>query len=246
MRKKHKKHEEHMDETWLIPYADMLTLLLALFLVLYAMSSVDEYKFQELKKALQSLFSGGVGVMVSDKGLTEMDDNPFTDTPPPNYVTEERTLRQYQERMNQYFKEEGIQAQVTSTITKQGLLVTIQDVALFDSGKADIRPEARVLLLYLGFLFEEFDNEVQIGGHTDNLPIHTAQFPSNWELSAQRAVNVATYIINNTSCEPSRFSAAGHSEYKPIDTNATAAGRAKNRRVEMLILRKYALPEAVL
>lgn len=95
MRKRKKaKHEEKMDESWLVPYSDILTLLLALFIVMYAMSSVDQDRFEELRETLNALFSGGPGVLVSDQGLSEIDDNPYTDNPPPNYLTEDRTLRE--------------------------------------------------------------------------------------------------------------------------------------------------------
>lgn len=243
MSKRKKKHEEHIDESWLIPYADLLTLLLALFLVLYAMSSVDQHKFQELKEALNSIFSGGVGMMVSDKGLTEMDNNPFQNNPPPNYVTEDRTLRQSQKQMEAYLEEQGMKGLITTRLTDLGLMITIQDMAFFDSGEATLKPESVLLIEYIGTLLENVDNSIQIGGHTDSLPIRTSQYPSNWELSTDRASNVLQVLLRNPKQDPQRFCVVGFGQYKPVDTNDTPEGRQRNRRVEIMVLRQHTWPE---
>lgn len=243
MRRKKPKHDEHMDESWLIPYADLLTLLLALFLVLYAMSSVDQDKFQELKQTLNAMFSGGVGVLVSDQGMTEAGDNPFTENPPPSYLEEDRTLREYQQKMQSFLEQEGMSNLVTSRVNELGLLITVQDLAFFDSGKANLRPESLKLLQFLGILLEDIDNGVQIGGYTDSLPIHTVQYPSNWHLSTDRALNVLQIFIDNPNLDPQRFSVVGYGEYHPVASNDTAEGRQKNRRVEIVVFRKYTLPQ---
>ena len=141
-RKKKAKTEVHMDESWLVPYSDILTLLLALFIVMYAMSSVDQGKFEELRETLNALFSGGPGVLVSDQGLSESDNNPYTDNPPPNYMTEDRTLREYQQKMEAFLEQEGLSHLVSTRVTEAGLLITVQDLAFFDSGKADLGLES--------------------------------------------------------------------------------------------------------
>lgn len=242
-RKNKKKPDEHMDETWLIPYSDLLTLLLALFLVMYAMSSVDQDKFQEMKETLNALFSGGPGVLVSDQGLSEIDENPFTENPTPNYLNEDRTLREYQQRMEAFLEQEGLGHLVTTRVNQAGLLITVQDLAFFDSGKADLRPESLKLLEFLGILLEEINNDVQIGGYTDSLPIHTAQYPSNWHLSTGRALSVLGIFEQNPHLNPGRFSVVGYGEYRPVADNDTSEGRQKNRRVEILVLRQYSLSQ---
>lgn len=241
MRRKKTKHDDHMDETWLIPYSDLLTLLLALFLVLYAMSSVNEDKFQELKQTLNALFSGGVGVLVSDQGLSEVGDSPFTQNPPPSYWNEDQTLREYQQRLQAYLEQEGMSDIVTTRVTELGLLITVQDLAYFDSGKADLRPESLKLLEFLGVLLEGIGNDVQICGYTDSLPIHTAQYPSNWHLSTDRALSVLEIFEQNPNLAPERFSVVGYGEYRPVASNDTPEGRQKNRRVEIVVFRKYNL-----
>ncbi|MFY9120847.1 MAG: flagellar motor protein MotB [Syntrophomonadaceae bacterium] len=243
MRKRKKaKHEEKMDESWLVPYSDILTLLLALFIVMYAMSSVDQGKFEELRETLNALFSGGPGVLVSDQGLSEIDDNPYTDNPPPNYLTEDRTLREYKAKMEAFLEQEGLSHLVSTRITEAGLLITVEDLAFFDSGKADLRPESLKLINFLGVLLEDIDNDVQIGGHTDSLPIHTAQYPSNWYLSTDRALSVLEIFNQNPHLAPQRFSVVGYGEYRSVASNDSSEGRQKNRRVEILVFRQYTLP----
>lgn len=243
-RRRKAKHEEHLDEAWLLPYADLLTLLLALFLVLYAMSSVDEQKFQELKETLNAMFSGGIGVMESDQGLSKMDENPYPNNPPPNYIQEDQTLKEYQKKMEAFLEKEGLSQLVTTRVNELGLLITVQDLAFFDSGKANLKPESLKLLEFLGIMLEDIDNSVQIGGYTDSLPINTAQYPSNWHLSTDRALNVLQIFDQNPNLEPERFSVVGYGEYHPIASNDTAEGRQKNRRVEIVVFRKYTLPDA--
>ena len=147
-------------------------------------------KFHELKQTLNAVFAGGTGVLVTETGITEWENNLINQNELNNYLIEEKRLRECQVQMDNYFQEMGLAQTVTTRLTKEGLLVTIQDIALFDSGKVDVRPEAKELLMYLGLILAEVDNHVQIRGHTDNLPINTREFPSNWELSLQRALNV--------------------------------------------------------
>ncbi|NLB88745.1 MAG: OmpA family protein [Syntrophomonadaceae bacterium] len=244
--RKRKKVESKTDETWLIPYADMLTLLLALFLVLYAMSTVNQEKFQELKQTLNAVFAGGTGVLVSDSGFTEWENDPLTQNAINNYLLEEKMLRECQFQVDEYLEGMGLSQTISTNLTKEGLLVTIQDVALFDSGKANVRPEADELLRYLGLILAEVDNHVQIRGHTDNLPINTREFPSNWELSVQRALNVMKKFTEIPNLDESRFSIVGYGEHRPIATNDTPEGRAQNRRVELLVERFFDNPEIFL
>lgn len=231
-----------MDDSWLLPYADMLTLLLAMFIVLYAMSSVNEDKFEELKETMNDLFAGGSGLLVSDSGFTELEDDPMTDNTTQNYMFEEKQLRECQQQMNEYFEEMNLSQMISTKLTQEGLLVTIQDIALFDSGKAYVRPESFDLLKYLGLILAEVDNHIQVRGHTDNLPISNQEFPSNWELSTERALNIMKNFLANQDIKANRFSVVGYSEYSPIDSNRTPEGRAKNRRVELLVERNYTNP----
>lgn len=241
-KKNRKNKEDHMNESWLIPYADMLTLLLALFIVLFAMSQVDSTKFHELKKALESAFSGGIGILSSDSDTMETEENALDPDPLVEFLLEEEVLREYKEMLDNYLRDQGMQQHVTTRITEKGLQITIQEIALFDSGKADLRPEALDIITMMAVMIAELDNFVEISGHTDNLPISTPEFPSNWELSVARSLNVMRYMLRNENLKPERFSVVGHGEYRPVSSNDTLEGRAMNRRVEVLILRMYMRP----
>lgn len=246
--KKVKNRDEHTDETWLIPYADMLTLLLALFIVLFSMSQVDSTKFRELKRALESAFSGGVGIVNSDSNIPEQDDNspnPLDPDPLSEYLLEDEKLQQYKAMLDEYFEQQGLENSVTNIVSEKGLQITIQEMALFDSGKALLHPEALEIINTLSVILAEMDNYVEISGHTDNLPISTAEFPSNWELSVARSLNVMKYMLRNQNLDPARFSVVGYGEYRPIRSNESEEGKAANRRVELLILRMFMNPIAI-
>ena len=245
MSRKKKRHEDHMDETWLIPYADMLTLLLALFIVLFAISQVDQIKFYELKRSFESAFSGGTGIMNSSSNTTDSEENSLEPDPVSDFLLEDERLQQYKKMLDEYFQEQGMAHSVTNVVTEKGLQVSIQEMALFDSGKAFLRPEAFKVIDTLGVVLEDMDNYVEVSGHTDNLPIHTPEFPSNWELSVARSLNVMKYMLRNEKLNPEKFSVVGYGEYRPIRSNDTEEGRAANRRVEVLILRMYMKPASV-
>ncbi|ABZ84077.1 flagellar motor protein motb, putative [Heliomicrobium modesticaldum Ice1] len=243
MSKKKQHHEEHIDETWLIPYADMLTLLLALFIVMFAVSQVDTKKFEALKKAMESVFKGGSGIMANP---TPLDTEGASDAPPDMSVMESlketRDLQEIKNRVDRYIEEKGLEKQVETNLVREGLQISFRDAALFDSGKADLKREALPALDLIADTLHNLSNEVRIAGHTDNLPISTAEFPSNWDLSAKRALNVMKYILNDKRNNPVKFTAVGYGEYHPKATNDTPEGRAQNRRVEVMIIRQYPMP----
>lgn len=250
-RKKH-HHEEHVDETWLIPYADMLTLLLALFIILFASSSIDVDKFQRLAESLSQALHGGVGVMehstpipsqhpvVDDRPPNEDEDEPHEDVGEDELTPEELDLielRELQEKLEQHIAAKNLQYSLQTTLTQDGLLITIMDGALFDPGSAQIKEESLELAYAISnLLVTDPPRHITIGGHTDNVPMNTAQFPSNWHLSSGRALNFMLLLLENEQLDPRRLSASGYGEYRPVASNDTAEGRSKNRRVEVLIL----------
>jgi len=265
---KHKKHhhEEHVDETWLIPYADLLTLLLALFIVLFASSTIDVKKFNQLVKSLNIAFNGGVGVMQnpspipispemaeqtiqmttseSDRRKEEnqkYEDKPVTEAQK-RYAMETEQLQQLKKQLDKYIENNKLKEKLQTKVTEEGLLITILDNALFDSGSARVKPEARKLAAEISKLLIPDSRRVTVSGHTDNVPISTSEFPSNWDLSSKRALNFMKILLENPALDPVKFSATGFGEYHPIATNATQEGRAKNRRVEVSILRNYNQP----
>ncbi|WP_042478897.1 flagellar motor protein MotB [Bacillus ndiopicus] len=237
--KKHKKHEEHIDESWLVPYADILTLLLALFIVLFASSSVDQQKLERMSEVFSQIFDGGVGVM----------ENPSA-TPDPNatsseitdqtmkYIRDQEELQGTLERIEEFIAINELEEQFEVIRTDTGgVLIIIRDSVLFDPGRADVKVEYSAIAQDLSKILQtDTPRNILVKGHTDNVPMNNAQFSSNWDLSAMRASNFLESIIdNNPELDPSYFSVIGEGEYKPIADNDTAEGRAKNRRVEVLI-----------
>lgn len=256
MAKRHKKghHEEHIDETWLIPYADLLTLLLALFIVLFAAANVDQKKFEQVSQAMQEAFhEGGNGILDPGSAVEPNDkknepkdtEDEFAQTPnEPNVeeLTEElkrefERLEDLKASIDQYIKEEGMQTEFTTAMNKKGLLITIQDGVLFESGSADLKAESvKIAESIAHILSQEEERDVVISGHTDNIPIRNGKYRSNWDLSAMRGINFLQAMLNNKELNPVNFSVNGYGEYHPKASNETANGREENRRVEVLIL----------
>jgi len=234
-----------MDESWLIPYADLLTLLLALFIVLFAMSSVDAVKFQMLSKAFNDVFAGGTGVFEfqspmpegqmesPDERKEDVKKNDNTDTA----AKDQLELLELQKKVNTYIEDNKLKDKLNTSLTDEGLLLTIRDNVLFESGRAEVRTrDIGVANEIADLLIMEPPRNIIISGHTDNVPISTARYESNWELSVMRAVEFMKIILKNEQLDPRWFSAKGFGEFQPVATNDTAAGKARNRRVEILIL----------
>lgn len=237
--KKHPPHEEHPDETWLIPYADLLTLLLALFIVLFASSQVDQKKLSEMSASMGYAFNSplsgappGTFAIMPSTGGGESGHDAAT--------SEAGQLAALKRKLDLYILENDLNTELDAKMTDQGLLIKIRDSALFDSGSADLRSDAQKISAKIADLVGGIDQSILISGHTDNIPINTARFPSNWDLSSQRALNVMKFIlVSNPKLKPERFSAIGHGEHRPLVANDSEQNRSKNRRVEVLVQRKY-------
>ncbi|GGH40574.1 flagellar motor protein MotB [Paenibacillus segetis] len=246
--KRHQDHEEHADESWLLPYSDLMTLLLAMFIVLFGMSSVDSQKFQEMSEAFNSVLTGGKGVLDHNSMINQNENSGITEdvTKALNKKMsdlkrqEEENLEALKKRLDKYIDQNGLTDQLDTKLNQSQLMITISDIALFPSGEAEVKPEARVLAKAIAKMLEEFpDYEVFVSGHTDNIPISTNQFRDNWDLSSVRALNFMKILLLDDKLDPKLFIATGNGEYRPVASNDTSAGRAQNRRVEVSIIRKY-------
>ncbi|MFK3936404.1 flagellar motor protein MotB [Alkalihalobacillus sp. NPDC078783] len=257
MSARRKKHdEEHVDESWLLPYADMLTLLLALFIILFAMGQVDNTRYESLKSALNDAL-GGTSILENSDSLegegtsppedaaevTDLDEindaenDQQTDQDGTNQEGPSEDLWELQRELNRYIEEQGLSDRLTTEIGMDGLLITINDNILFDSGSDSLKDEGRDMVFEISdMLATDPPRYIQISGHTDDNPISTPQFQSNWSLSIARAENVLGFFLMNDRLNPNQFIVAGHGEYKPIVSNDTDEGRQQNRRVEILIL----------
>ena len=245
MVKKKEHHEEHVDETWLIPYADMLTLLLALFIVMFAMSKVDSEKLSQVSQQLNVIFAGGSGIIESSSGADSSSmANAIVEAAKEaaanasaGIAAEENKMNELKAKLDQEIAREGYSDKVVTELNKDGLYIAIQDVILFNSGEAVVLNEVSPLLTEISSLIRDLENKIRIVGHTDNVPINTVKFRSNWDLSAMRAINVMNFMVDTGKLRQDKISIQAYGEYMPRFDNATAANRAKNRRVEIFIIR---------
>jgi len=233
-RRKDKVTENQGSPAWMTTYSDLMTLLLVFFVMLVTFSSIELSKF---RKAMGSL-KGALGVLKAEKMMIKIGE-----VPPPRTSTEETMyLKKSTIELKRYIALEGLKEVVQLEESSRGLTITISNPVLFDLGKANLKPEVRPLLDKIGEMIKRSRVAVRVEGHTDNLPIRTPQFPSNWELSTTRAVNVLKYFIENCGVEPARLSAVGYGEYHPRVPNDTEVHRAQNRRVTIRIERSHSRP----
>ena len=225
-----KKEEEHENlERWLLTYADLITLLLAFFIVMYSMSKVDAKKFGRMAAAFQSVLKGGASVLKGDSVVLPNDD--FGAGP-----LRVGDLKLVQARVKRVADELREASKITTEMEDRGLVIHITENALFQSGKAYLTPNAMKTLDGLAEVIRDVPNDIRVEGHTDNSPINTPEFPSNWELSTARATQVIKYLIEKHNLSPAKISAMGYAEYRPIFPNDSPESRAKNRRVDVIIL----------
>jgi len=237
MRKKKKHSEEHVDESWLLPYSDMLTLLVALFIVMFAMSQVDKVKLQKLSSQFNIIFAGGSGILQSDSGtIASIDSSPSSSSAS---SLEQNTMNSLKNTLDKEISANGYSDQIKVAINNEGLDISIEAVALFTSGDATVLKNVTPFLLKISTMLKNLDNDIRIAGYTDNKPISNSKFRSNWDLSSIRAINVMTYMVNSGGLNPKKVSIQAYGEYNPKYDNLTEASRAKNRRVEIFIARKY-------
>lgn len=246
-RRQKKQREEHTDESWLLPYADMLTLLLALFIILFASSTIDATKYQQIMTAFNQNFQGGTGIIdypvPVPTGVEDPSEEQKTDNSEESKKAEEREdLNELKEQIDEYIGHNELETELETNLSSDGLLLTIVDNALFHSGSADVREDALGLARSISeLLVASAPRKIVVAGHTDDVPIHNAHFRSNWDLSSLRALNFMKILLDNERIDPRNLSATGYGEYHPVDTNDTEQGRARNRRVEVLIMPKVDL-----
>lgn len=234
-------------ERWLLTYSDLITLLTVFFVVLYSLSSVNAKKYQEIAISLSRAMGGGQSVMneagpslapgISGSFLNE-DMQIAIDT------EEINDLEKIRQELQAYIDENGLNDRVSVTLEERGVVLSFKDVAFFALGSAELTPDARKLINKTGQILKRTPQYIRVEGHTDNLPINTAQFSSNWELSVTRATRVVQELIRELDFRPERLSAAGYGEFRPKLPNDTPQNRQQNRRVDIVVLKsKYETAE---
>ncbi len=219
MSKRRIREENENVERWLITYADLITLLLAFFIMMYAVSKQDAEKYRSFSRQLRSIFVAGSGITEGKSGILDAEEILKSDL------------------QNEIGKLDEGKGAISVIVDERGVVIRILDKAFFDEGKADLKENARKTIDKIAPIVKRIPNHIRVEGHTDNVPIHNAEFKSNWELSVRRATEVVRYLIETAQIPPSRLSAAGYAEFKPIADNETPEGRALNRRIEIIILK---------
>ncbi|MDO7788335.1 flagellar motor protein MotB [Desulforamulus aquiferis] len=241
-------YEKENRERWLITYADLITLLLIFFVVMYTLSKIDANKYHAIAASLSKSMGGSQSILETGgpsivPGIQEDIDFEL-DINQAELENMERLRQQIQE----YVDENGLTGKVTVTIEERGVVVSFQDVVLFPLGVAELNPSSQEIVDKIGGILRQTSNYIRVEGHTDTLPIRTGRFPSNWELSLARSASVVHRLINFSDISPNRLSATGYGEYRPRVPNDTDANRQQNRRVDIVVLRtkfQEVEPEAI-
>jgi chemotaxis protein MotB len=247
---KKKKHPEHVNlERYLISYADFITLLFATFVVLYALSQTDVNAFKSLQDSIKQAFAAP-SVMQGSQGLmSDSSDSIFTTSQADSMIAPlmmEYTSQRYEDQamqdivkdINQETKNGDI-SDVEAEITDRGIVIRLQGNYLFKAGSAELTPAAKIKLEKVGAVIAKkfILHNIRIEGHTDNQPQNTVMYPSNWELSSARSSSIIRFFIAQFGFMPSIFTAVGFADTRPLVSNKSESGQAKNRRVELLILK---------
>lgn len=230
--RKRKGEDEHENlERWLITYADLITLLLAFFIMMYTFSKQDAQKYDEVSKNLKTIFTGGSGILRPGPGVVSS---------MINLASKVGSNTAVLERL-----ENEVQAMAGSTVgnrsitvfkDERGIVIRIKDRAFFDEGRADLKQTAKEALSKIVPIIKNSNSSIRIEGHTDDVPISTGEFKSNWELSVRRATEVVRHLIETYDFAPQKISASGYAEYQPVARNDTPQNRALNRRIEIILL----------
>ncbi|MCY6370381.1 OmpA family protein [Clostridium ganghwense] len=234
-RRKKIQPSEGSNDEWLATYADTITLILTFFVLLYSFSSTDNIKFQKISASLQSVLSGKNSDSILEfnmSGEVPIVGSPIDMGPKQTGSTESENMYK---KIKGFVDNNNLKDTVQIKKDSRGIIMELKDNILFDIGRAKIKEPSKEILDKINSLISSFPNDVIVEGHTDNVPIHNEKYPSNWELSTQRAVNVLKYFVEVKGQDPKRFQAAGYGEYRPIAPNNNYANKAQNRRVNILI-----------
>ncbi|MBN7774133.1 flagellar motor protein MotB [Clostridium aminobutyricum] len=234
--------EKDNSDRWLLTYSDLITLLMVFFVVMYAMSAVDQKKYEQLAQSLSATFDSGSslkgggdvqttsgGSILPTSSALDVQAKDLSDVVDPE-------LLQVAKQIQEMLKEKGLEGQVGVSIRERGVVISLLNTVLFDSGSADVKQEGLSTLIEIGNIAKTVDHYIRVEGNTDDVPMNSPKFPSNWELSVVRATEVVKLLIDRSEISPDKISAIGYGEYRPTLPNISQENRAKNRRVDIVIL----------
>jgi chemotaxis protein MotB len=243
------KEESANQDRWMVSYADFITVLFAFFVVLFASAYQENHSIKKVSKAIHYGFVDLESLSSNDSDFATMHSQHLSDRSASTYLTEnvkagksdetaatgidiEELRRQLEAAIGRELKD----GQVTMSVTPEGFVISLKELGFFDSGQAVLRQGAADKIERIAKVLAQHGFYLRVEGHSDNQPIHTAQFDSNWELSTARATAVLTLLINQSGLDPGKISLAGYGQYRPIADNATADGRKMNRRVDLVVV----------
>jgi len=249
VRRVHRSRVTH--DRWLVSYADFITLLFAFFVVLYAFAKADQKKQKQVSASIDTAFrslsifpsagrqpptSGGASDSASEAEEAAIPANIVMDEEVFSPARVKDDLERLHRELAQTLSSQVAAHTVSIHMGRDGLVISLREAGFFASGSATPRPETLSTLKQIAASLSRTPYDLRVEGHTDNIPIHTSEFDSNWELSAARATRIARIFLNMKAMPPERISAAGYAEFHPVADNDTADGRAENRRVDLVIL----------
>lgn len=239
---------------WMTTYSDLVTLLLTFFILLFSMASVDSKKFEQVAQSLRSAFmdmsngemynqnNGKDVISILDQNMpSDVEDKETNNKTKDGNISDsdaqkkEDAIAEFKEEIKALIMGLNISEYVHVVDEKTSIILRIDSVILFDVGKADIKQSGKETIKKVGELMRQLDTDIAVQGHTDNVPIKTSLFPTNWELSTKRATNVVIFLVNECFLEPTKLTATGNGEFKPIAPNDTEENRQKNRRIDIVI-----------
>lgn len=229
MQRRRRKQDDINTNAWMDTYADTITLLLTFFILLYSFSTIDNEKLKQIASSLKGQVSGTPMVVEPIGDEVEILEPGVGSKNPYDILVEKVTT---------IIEENGLSDVITIREEDAGVILQLGNSILFDSSKAILKSESFEALDVISSIIPQIDNEIMVQGHTDNRPINSYVYPSNWELSTARAVAVVKYFINEKGLDPTRFSATGYGENRPLVENTSSANMEINRRVDILIVQQ--------
>lgn len=248
MRRKKKYTDDSSSEgapEWLTTYSDLVTLLLTFFIMLFSMAAIDQKKFDAVSESLRFAFGNNTGAMFHENignnyinmpNLIDNENNNAVDMDEEEYNYEyQKKLTNFKEEVENAIAQHSLEDQIHLIDEQNKIVLRLNEVLLFDTGKADINKNHIEIMNKIGTMLDTLGTEIIVEGHTDNVPINTYAFPSNWELSTKRAVNIVKYFIDYCDMSEKNLIPQGRGEFQPIADNATEEGRRKNRRIDIIV-----------
>ena len=235
-KRKKKKEEEENRERWVVSYADFITLLFALFTTLYAISTMDAQRAKQMVHSIEQSFDAKIFDPGSKQLALDHGPNGNGDAFSKKIILSREAMQSLQKSIEAILGLDEMKSSVHVSLDPRGLIISLGEGGFFDSGSEKIKPEGRMLLNRIANKLISTGNMMRIEGHTDTDPIQTSKFPSNWELSTMRAREIQKYLIEEFGFRDEKLSLAGYGEYRPVAPNDSPEGKARNRRVDIVIL----------